>query len=93
MAPIATQNGDGVAEQTQVNLLKGGIGAYKEQAGGAAQYNKKLEEEGDANRPKAQVMSISELAKRVLTDMTVHQLPSDMGSRAEVPTIGAIQSY
>lgn len=31
------------------------FGNYKEQASGAQSYNKKLEEEGDANRPKANV--------------------------------------
>ena len=31
------------------------IGNYKEQAAGAKTYNQKLEEEGDAERPKANV--------------------------------------
>lgn len=31
------------------------LGNYKEQAAGASEYNAKLEEEGDANRPKANV--------------------------------------
>ena len=31
------------------------IGNYKEQAAGAKTYNKKLEEEGDAERPRANV--------------------------------------
>ena len=32
------------------------FGNYKEQASGAQAYNKTLEEEGDANRPKANVI-------------------------------------
>ena len=35
------------------------IGNYKEQAAGAKAYNKRLEEEGDADRPKANVKSRS----------------------------------
>ena len=35
------------------------IGNYKEQAAGAKSYNKRLEEEGDAERPKANVKSWS----------------------------------
>ena len=93
MAPIATQNGGGVAEETQAYLKKGGVGGYKEQAGGLAQYDKKLEEEGDATRPKANVSSISNLSAHALTRIIVCKLPAHLEPRGKVSTVGALRSH
>ena len=51
MAPIATPS----AASPQAPPVQKTFGNYKEQASGAKAYNKKLEEEGDADHPKANV--------------------------------------
>ena len=55
MAPIATQP----VESTETSkIYQKGTGAYKEQSVGAEAYDAKLEEEGTADRPAAQVLTV-----------------------------------
>lgn len=52
MAPIATQT---PLSQEEAVVIPKHFGSYKEQAAGAKTFNKKLEEEGDIDRPRANV--------------------------------------
>lgn len=52
MAPIATQT---PLSQVEAVVVPEHFGNYKEQAAGAKTFNKKLEEEGDVDRPRANV--------------------------------------
>ena len=55
MAPIATQPEVSPDKEFEFLRIKRVVGEYKEQAGGAQAYNRKLEEEGDERNPKAHV--------------------------------------
>lgn len=55
MAPIATSTHPSPPDAPAVAVPKN-FGNYKEQAAGAKAFNKKLEEEGDVDRPKANVV-------------------------------------
>ena len=54
MAPVATPNIPSPPSSPAVAVGKN-FGNYKEQAAGAKVYNKKVEEEGDDDHPKANV--------------------------------------
>lgn len=56
MAPIATTP-DLSQSKAAPGTVRKSFGDYKEQAAGAQTYDRKLEEEGDIDRPKATVLS------------------------------------
>lgn len=80
MAPIATSTVSSPPDSSTVGVGKT-FGNYKEQAPGAQDYNKKLEEEGDADHPKANVFHVRPNDITGLTAPLVHKLSSHMESR------------
>ena len=61
------------------------FGNYKEQAAGAKAYNKTLEEEGDANHPKANVIyGLGFCGLFIDWWIVVHKLPPYMGQGGDI---------
>ena len=84
MAPIAISP---IESQNEVEvLIKKNISQYKEQAAGPLTYNKKLEEEGSAEVPKAKVSRHTNILHFKSVIDIVCKLSSDVGFKPEVST-------
>ena len=74
--------------------IRHALGDYKEQAAGAKTYNKKLEEEGDANRPKANVIHAKPFYDHLADgNAIVYQVSPDLGSRREISSSGTFRAH
>ena len=80
MASTTTTTTVSAPEAPTFSIVKT-FGNYKEQASGAKAYNRKLEEEGDAEHPKAKVCRHVARILAELNAIPAYRLSAHMGSK------------